>query len=136
MASAIQSLDGSLTQALAKHPRMKRFVACLPFDLSDSRKEGVKTALGRWDEWTQKRINDAAAAGRPIEIERWDAHELKVRLTGSNPLSSGRIAFWFDRTLLTSEWLRKEFERTRISLGKRYSQKATSICLFVGCCAR
>ncbi|MDB0529863.1 hypothetical protein LBW56_24680, partial [Ralstonia solanacearum] len=43
--SMLRSLDGSLTKALEKHPAMRRFVACFPFDLSDSRREDVKTAL-------------------------------------------------------------------------------------------
>src|SRR3954469_2505126 len=34
--SMIGSLDKSLTTALAKHPAMNRFIACFPFDLSDS----------------------------------------------------------------------------------------------------
>src|SRR5258706_2150386 len=35
---ALASLSDSLAAALAKHPSMERFVACLPFDLADGRK--------------------------------------------------------------------------------------------------
>lgn len=43
--SMITSLNKSLETALIKHPAMTRFIACFPFDLSDSRRENVQTAL-------------------------------------------------------------------------------------------
>ncbi|WP_454872526.1 NACHT domain-containing protein [Paraburkholderia xenovorans] len=121
MASAIRSLDDSLTQALAKHPKMTQFIVCLPFDLADSRRADVTTALDRWRAWKDDRIAKAASSGRKIEINRWDAHELKKRLTASNPTAAGRIAYWFDQTLFTPEWFGKSFERTRVGLGERYT---------------
>lgn len=119
--SMLRSLDGSLTTALAKHPAMGRFVACFPFDLSDSRRDDVKTALAKWIAWRARRIAQAATKGRVIDIDRWDAHEIKRRLTASNPRSAGRVAFWFDQELLTSDWFQKVFDRTADSLGDRYS---------------
>jgi hypothetical protein len=122
--SMIGSIDKSLTTALAKHPDMKRFIACFPFDLSDSRKKDVKTALLKWNTWKDGRIKDAAAVGRTITIDRWDAHEIKLRLTESNARSAGRIAFWFDKEILTVKWLRKTFNRVVESLGERYSPES------------
>ena len=124
MASALKSLDGSLTKALAKHPKMTRFIACLPIDLADSRKADVVTALDRWTTWKTDRVAGAAKAGRQIEIDRWDAFELKKRLMGSAPTAAGRVAYWFDQTLLTPAWLLAAFERTRVSLGRRYSPES------------
>lgn len=124
IASAINSLDESLSQALRKHSNMTRFVACIPIDLSDSRKDGVTTALDRWETWKSDRIAKAAASGRSIEIDRWDAYELKKRLTASNPSAAGRVAYWFDQNLLTKEWFRKRFERARAGLGERYSPES------------
>ncbi|EJU15112.1 AAA ATPase [Sphingomonas sp. LH128] len=122
--SMLASLDGSLTQALEKHPGMRRFIACMPFDLADSRRSEVKTALSKWDAWKEKRIALAAQGHRAIEIERWDAHALKSRLTSSHPRAGGRIAFWFDKELLTQEWFRAAFDRTADSLGERYSPQS------------
>lgn len=128
LGNALKSLDESLNTALSKHPKMKRFIACLPFDLSDSRKEHpkkkgatVQTALARWDAWKRERIEESNKIGRTIEIDRWGAFELKNRLTKSGAIAAGRVAFWFDKTLLTTNWLREKFERTRSSLGGRYS---------------
>lgn len=122
--SMISSLDKSLTTALAKHQAMNRFIACFPFDLSDSRKEEINTALSKWDAWTDRRIQEVKATGRTITIDRWDAHEIKLRLTEGNLRSAGRIAFWFDEEMLTTEWLGKAFDRVVDSLGERYSPKS------------
>ncbi|CAB3737701.1 hypothetical protein R8871_06352 [Paraburkholderia graminis C4D1M] len=119
--SLLSSLDGSLTKALVKHPDMHRFIACFPFDLADSRRADVTTAFAKWTKWRERRISEAAAAGRTVAIDRWDAHEIKQRLTDSNTRSAGRIAFWFDQELLTADWFRKAFERTADTLGDRYS---------------
>jgi hypothetical protein len=119
--SMLQSLDGSLTMALKKHPAIRRFIACFPFDLSDSRRDNVKTSLDKWTSWKERRLKEAAAARRTIEIDRWDAHAIKQRLTGSDPKSAGRVAFWFDQALLTSDWFQKSFDRTADSLGERYN---------------
>lgn len=124
MAQAIKSLDESLSRALLTHPKLDRFIACLPFDPADSRKSNVKTSLQRWNEWTAERVARAASEGRPLRIDRWDAFELKKRLTASNPTAPGRVRYWFDQTLLTSEWYRDRFEKTRATLGKRYSPES------------
>lgn len=118
--SMLRSLNGSLETALAKHPQMMRFVACFPFDLADARKKETTSALTKWNEWCQKWIDKAAGEGRTFEIDHWGAHELKQRLTTDNPRAAGRIAFWFDRELLTPAWFEAAFERTKVSLGKRY----------------
>ncbi|UVT05741.1 AAA family ATPase (plasmid) [Burkholderia glumae] len=115
------SLDKSLTKALDKHPAMNRFIACFPFDLADSRRDDVTTAFTKWSKWRERRVGEAAAAGRTITIDRWDANEIKQRLTDSNPRSAGRVAFWFDQELLSLDWFRKAFGRTADSLGDRYS---------------
>ena len=120
VANALKSLTGSLKKALEKHPRMDRFIACLPFDLSDSRKADVVTAAQRWDEWKADQIAAATLKGRTITIDRWDSFELKNRLTSARPAAAGRILFWFNRTLFTPEWFSSRFERVRDSLKQRY----------------
>lgn len=121
MASAITSLDESLNKALITHPNMSRFIACFPIDLADSRKPNVTTALSRWESWRTKRIATAALTGRSIEIERWDAFEIKKRLTTSNPASAGRVLYWFHQVLFTHDWFIEKFARSKAGLGPRYS---------------
>ncbi|MFG1184502.1 hypothetical protein [Xanthobacter aminoxidans] len=118
--SMLRSLGKSLDTALVKHPKMRKFIACFPFDLADARKDGTTTALEKWDTWCADRIKQAGKAGRAIEIERWDAHALRQRLTDSNPRAAGRVAFWFDRQLFTGDWFDGKFVRARAGLGERY----------------
>lgn len=124
-AAAISSLDESLTKALEKHPAMTRFIACIPFDFADSRRADVTTALQRWTAWKDERIQRASTAGRTIVIDHWGAHELGERLTSASPKAAGRLAYWFDQTLLTHDWFKAAFERTRTSLGRRYSPEVS-----------
>ncbi|ESX11126.1 ATPase AAA [Mesorhizobium sp. LSJC255A00] len=116
----LRSLGKSLDTALVKHPRMRKFIACFPFDLADARKDDSETALEKWNTWRADRIKKAVEDGRTMEIERWDAHAIRQRLTGSNPRAAGRVAFWFDQRLLTREWLDTKFARTKAGLGQRY----------------
>lgn len=124
IASAIRSLEESLITALVKHPRMSRFIACLPFDPADSRKDKTTTGLMLWDSWRTERIARAEATGRTIQIERWGAHELRLRLNSSASNSAGRVTYWFDKTLFSEDWFRQRFERARAGLGERYSPES------------
>ncbi|MCY1646655.1 AAA family ATPase [Caulobacter sp. SL161] len=124
-AAAISSLDESLTRALEKHPEMTRFIACVPFDFADSRRTDVTTALQRWTTWRDERVEQARVAGRTITIDHWGAHELSERLSSSSPKAAGRLAYWFDQTLLTHDWFKSVFDRTRTSLGRRYSPEVS-----------
>lgn len=119
--SMIGSLEKSLQKALAKHPNMNRFIVCFPFDLADSRREDVRTSLSKWNAWRDLKISEQKRLGRDIEIERWDAHAIKLRLTDSNARSAGRVAYWFDREMLNADWFKAAFSRSEIALGKRYS---------------
>jgi hypothetical protein len=116
---ALTSLSDSLATAMAKHPKLTRFIACLPIDFSDGRKDDTTTALGKWEAW---KADELVKAPRPVEIEPWPAHDLRDRLM-ADPRAAGRIAFWFDDTLLTPEWFERKLERSIIGLGRRYSRE-------------
>ncbi|ABC22447.1 ATPase AAA [Rhodospirillum rubrum] len=119
--SMLRSLSKSLDTALVKHPKMAKFIACFPFDLADARVEDTTTAFDKWQSWRADQITKEATAGRTIEIERWDAHALRQRLTASNPRAAGRVAFWFDQRLLTKDWFDAKFARVKADLGERYN---------------
>lgn len=118
--TALKSLKESLDRALDKHPAMDRFVACLPFDPPDSRKANTVTGLQKWEAWRTAEIAEAAKSGRTIEIELWSAQCVRDRLI-ADPKAAGRIAFWFDETLLTEAWFREKLARSVNALGARYT---------------
>lgn len=120
-ASQVAQLDKSIKQALAKHPRLNRYIVCIPLDLFDQRSGRGKTQLQRWRDWVKQWKATATKAKRKLTIELWGHSELVERLGRDNPLYSGRAAFWFDETFLTSAWFKSRFERARVSLGQRYT---------------
>lgn len=118
--SALTSLSESLATALDKHPKMDRFIACIPFDPADGRRAKTTSALEKWEAWRKAKIARAAAANRKVEIELWAAQSLRDRLI-SDVKAAGRVAFWFDGTLLTGAWFAEKHVRAVKSLGARYT---------------
>jgi hypothetical protein len=120
-ASQTGQLDESIEQALYKHPRLTRFIVCIPFNLKDARRGKKETELQRWQAWVKRWKGAARKKGRTLNIELWDETALVERLTRKNPLYEGRVAFWFDQTLLAPRWFKERFEQARAGLGERYT---------------
>lgn len=120
-ANLASQLDKSIETALEKHPQLKEYIVCLPFDLPDSRRGKSKSALEKWAEWKEKWIAYAKNLERDLSISLWDKNQLIIRLSQDNPIYSGRVLYWFDKELMTANWFATKFERSKASLGKRYS---------------
>lgn len=112
-------LKESFDNAVDKHPRLKRFIVCLPFDLSDGRVGRQKSERDRWNDWIVAR--QTSIAPREVSIELWGAFQLTERLSRSDPLHVGRRTYWFDTPHFGSDWLKARFAVTRAALGRRYS---------------
>ena len=119
-AGCASQLDKSIGTALKKHPRLKEYVVCLPFDLSDSRSDGVETSLQKWERWHAKWTQRAAEQGRELRITRWGKSELFARLASDDPARAGRVLYWFGVEMLRPAWFDAQFEKVRASLGTRY----------------
>ena len=119
--SQVSQLDESISQALSKHQKLKKYIVCLPVDLRDARVGKAQTELERWETWVKKWKGKARNAGRTISIELWNSSALIQRLTRNDPLYAGRIRYWFDHTVLDSVWFRQRFEEARANLGERYT---------------
>lgn len=117
--SQTDQLKGSFDRAVEKHPKLTRFIVCLPFDLSDGRIPGRRSERDRWDAWVAARR--ASAPNRDVQIELWGASELTERLSRSDPLHVGRLTYWFDVPHFGPGWFRDRFEITRKALGRRYT---------------
>ena len=117
--SQVAQLDESIEAALQKHPKLQRYIVCLPFDLRDSRVKGQITERQRWDRWVQKWARRHRA--RPLAIDLWSKSDLIERLTRDEPSYAGRLAYWFDELAFSIEWFRQQFEQAKASLGARYS---------------
>jgi len=112
-------LKDSFDNAVAKHPNLRRFIVCLPFDLSDGRVGKQKSERDRWNDWVTAR--QAAIAPRTVEIELWGGFQLTERLSRNDPLHVGRRTYWFDTPHFGIGWLRERFAISRAALGRRYT---------------
>lgn len=117
-------LDTSISTALEKHPKLSTFIVCLPFDLSDSRKDQTKSALQKWNDWKKKWLDHTKANKRKLTIELWSKSTFATKLAAENPHYAGRLAYWFGVESFTPAWFDEQFAKTRASLGQRYTPES------------
>lgn len=120
----VSQITESLQRALAAHPKLTKFILCLPVDLQDNRSGTKLSQLERYEAWRGKSIADAATHGRTLAIELWSASSITERLARDTPAYSGRARYWFDTLRFNSAWFRQKFEVQRQNLGERYSPES------------
>ena len=118
-------LDDSFTTALNRHPKLKKYVICLPIDKTDSRKIGrggkqVTSVEDEWQSHVAKWKEKAKSQDRSVEFEFWGKHEITSFLTVDDPLYSGKALYWLDAAVLTTSKFEKVVNRARDALGDRY----------------
>lgn len=123
-ATQISDIGESLQRAMAAHPRLNKFIVCLPTDLQDNRSGKKLSQLQRYEAWRDKSIQTAATQGRTLEIELWSASGITERLGRNTPAYSGRARFWFDTVRFNPAWFREKFEVQLRNLGERYSPES------------
>src|SRR5690606_1713575 len=74
-----QQLKDSFSTAMAKHPRMTRYVVCVPLDRADPRVKDQTSFAYKWDEFTV--WCGGQAAGRTVKVEYWGNSEIFDRLS-------------------------------------------------------
>ena len=112
-------IDRSVHTALRKHPRLARYVVCLPMDLPDARTPGQESALAKWDARVEKWAGWASEMEVTVEFAYWGSSELLERLT--KPEHVGRVRFWFDATGFDDNWFTRRIEEARDTAGPRYT---------------
>ncbi|MGI1672037.1 MAG: hypothetical protein K6L74_17165 [Neptuniibacter sp.] len=121
-----QQLDESFSTALEKHPHLKEYVVSMPLDKADSRKVGrggakVSSVEDEWLAHVEKWRNQATAVGRDIEFRFWGKHEITILLSNDDPKYSGRALYWFNEPALSLNSLKGIAQRSKESLGERYT---------------
>ena len=118
-ASQWAQIDRSVDVALRKHPRLRRYVVCLPMDLPDARVPGKKSALAKWDTRVRRWTEQASRLEMNVEFERWGSSELLDRL--AKPEHAGKARFWFDATVFDDAWFARRLEVATSTAGPRYT---------------
>lgn len=121
-----QQIDDSFSKALERHPKLNKYVVCLPLDKADSRKKGRggKQVVSVEDEWlvhVKKWKEQAQERGREIDFDYWGRHEITALLMIDDPLYSGRALYWFNEPFLGTKVFKRIAKRSQDSLGDRYT---------------
>jgi hypothetical protein len=74
-------VNESVKTALDKHPKLSRYVVCLPIGRQDPRLENQRWFMDKWNERAQEWEGWAVARGMAVVFEYWGAHELFERLS-------------------------------------------------------
>ena len=115
-----KQIDRSVKTALKAHPRLVRYVVCVPRDRADSRRAGVTTEMQKWEQhvstwecWAQER-------GMEVEFVWWGSSEMTSLL--SQDRQAGRCRFWFGTAgQFSDEWFGKQLQRAITVAGPRYT---------------
>lgn len=118
-----KQLDDSVQTALEKHPRLTRYIVCLPFDRADPRieKKGKKqkSAMSEWDAHVKTWTEWAKNRGMDVAFEYWGEHEISSRLALEE--HHGRHYFWFHEERFGPQWFQQRFDEARANVGERYT---------------
>ena len=112
-------LDDSVKTALEKHPRLLKYVVCIPMDRADARLANQKSALQKWEGRVTKWSGWASGRGMNVEFVWWGSSELLEVL--HKPSHAGRVRFWFDKASFDAEWFERRLDEALAGAGARYT---------------
>ena len=112
-------IDKSVKTALQKHPRLAKFIVCLPVDLPDGKRKGKKSAFDKWCDYVCKWEKLATKKGMSVSFEYWGQSELGGRL--SDEQHRGRLWFWFNDEHLGDSWFISRVSEAVENARDRYS---------------
>ncbi|MBR6125338.1 ATP-binding protein [Candidatus Saccharibacteria bacterium] len=121
-------IEESFKTALEKHPKLVKYIMCIPLDRPDPRitvtkgKRAGKSNKSLMDCWNEKVAfwkNFAKKQGRIVDIIFWGNSEIFDRL--SQEKNRGRKYFWFNEESFSREWFADRLEQSIANLGKRYT---------------
>jgi len=113
-------IDSSLTTAIEKHPRLCRYVICIPVDRQDPKIDKQQWFMDKWDAHVLKWKGWASAKGMTVEFEYWGTHEISQRLALDE--HRGRHLFWFGKEFFSDAWYRGRLDAAIANAGVRYTK--------------
>ncbi|MFM0131247.1 AVAST type 2 anti-phage system protein Avs2 [Paraburkholderia sediminicola] len=112
-------LDESVKAALNGHPRLTRFIVCVPLDLPDGRSGRAKSARERWNARVTMWSQWATRKRMTVEFVWQGSHELIAEL--AKPEHDGLAQFFFGTRYLDDAWLRDRLAEAHRAAGPRYT---------------
>ncbi len=118
-------INESVENAISKHTKLTRYYVCVPRDRTDSRQtrkgKPLKSALDYWNEYVEKWSKLAIEKGMHVEFEYWGKHELTMYLQQDKQQYTGKVLYWFDAAIISSDSLLKLANNSRECLGERFT---------------
>ena len=120
-ASQWKQMDDSVSQALATHPQLIKYVFALPFDLTPDRgpKTRGKSQIQKWDEHVIRWKAVAKKQSTTLDFELWGATVLTDKLLEDG--NGSLRAHWFDEEVLDSQWFQEKVSAAALKLDDRYN---------------
>ena len=118
-ASQWAQLDESVKAALAGHPKLTRYFACIPLDLADGRSPGTISARQQWINRKSKWSQWAAKRGMVVEFVWQGSHELLDQL--ARPENEGCLHFFFGGRNLDQYWFDARLSEAIKAAGPRFT---------------
>ena len=121
-----KQISDSVEKALDVHPRLKRYIVCLPLDRTDSRKMGrggkkVVSILEMWHQNVEVWKKIAHDKNMEVEFIYWGKHEISLYLQREDPRYAGRRLYWFNEPTFRIDDFIQLAKKSEQSLGERYS---------------
>lgn len=110
----------SLETALSIHAKLTKYIVCFPFNLTGPTKRHGKSSKEKFDAWRQQHVDQAAEDGRQLTIEAWPASKLRS-LVLEFDVSGGIRTFFFNKTVLTTQWFSEHLDTAQDTAGPRYT---------------
>lgn len=118
-ASQWTQLDESVKAALAGHPKLTRYFACIPLDLADGRAPATISARQQWIDRKSKWSQWAAKRGMAVEFVWQGSHELLEQL--ARPDNEGCLRFFFGGRYLDQAWFDARLSEAIKAAGPRFT---------------
>lgn len=118
--SQFNQIKNSILTALEVHPKLKKYIVCVPRDLSNLKKgKGGKvvqeTEYSRWN----KIVTEIKSNYPEIEVILWGDHNLEGQLQYAE--AAGVRRYWFEKEELTKEAIQYSFDKQKLGwMAKRY----------------
>lgn len=114
-------LNASVKATLNLHPQLKKYVICIPFDLTGPTGRGGKNQIDIWNEYVKEWEELANKKDMDVKFILWPKSILIDRLLNI-PNESGRIKYWFGREeIFDLNWFGNQISNSISSVGPRYT---------------
>jgi hypothetical protein len=118
--SLLAQATKSLTMALRVHKALTRYIVCFPFDLTGPTARSRRSGQEKFEHWRKKHTDKAAKDGRQLTIEPWPEWKLRSLLLDYDT-AGGIRGFFFNHTVLSTEWFSAHLDSARSTAGPRYT---------------